>query len=202
MSNNYTTAIAHLSAADPVLAAVIERVGPCELAPTGHSFVTLADAIVSQQISIQAAAAIMRRLEAALGAITPEAILASSDELLRAAGLSGQKVRYLRDLAAYSASDGFARLPELDDEAAILALTAVKGVGRWTAEIYLLFALGRPDILPADDLGLRYAVQQLYAMPEPPSAKAVRALGERWRPHRSVASWYLWRARRLPRDEG
>jgi DNA-3-methyladenine glycosylase II len=198
MSNDYATAVAHLSAADPILAAAIERVGHCTLAPTGHSFLTLVDAIVSQQISIQAAAAIMRRLEAALGPITPEAVLASADETLRAAGLSGQKVRYLRDLAVYATGEAFALLPELDDEAAILALTAVKGVGRWTAEIYLLFALGRPDILPADDLGVRYAVQELYALPAPPPAKAVRALGETWRPHRSVASWYLWHARRLP----
>lgn len=198
MNHDYTAAVTHLSAADPVLAAAIERVGPCELAPTGHSFLTLVDAIVSQQISIQAAATIMRRLEAALGAITPERVLASAEESLRAAGLSGQKVRYLRDLAAYASSEAFARLPELEDEAAILALTAVKGVGRWTAEIYLLFALGRPDILPADDLGVRYAVQQLYSLPAAPPAKAVRAMGEPWRPYRSVASWYLWRARRLP----
>jgi DNA-3-methyladenine glycosylase II len=198
MNSDYTAAIAHLSAADPVLAAAIARVGPCELTPTGHSFYTLADAIVSQQISIQAAAAIMRRLEAALGAITPAAVLESSDEALRTAGLSGQKARYLRDLAAFAAGEGFAQLPGLDDEAAILALTAVKGVGRWTAEIYLLFALGRPDILPADDLGLRYAVQALYGLPAPPPAKTIRTLAEPWRPHRSVASWYLWRARRLP----
>jgi DNA-3-methyladenine glycosylase II len=198
MPIDYTPAIAHLRAADAVLDRAIDAVGPCLLEPTGHRFATLADAIVSQQISIQAAAAIMRRLEAALGgAVTPAAVLASDEATLSAAGLSGQKVRYLRDLAAHAATEGFARLPELDDEAAIAALTAVKGVGRWTAEIYLMFALGRLDVLPADDLGLRYAVQQCYALEVPPPAKAIRAMGEPWRPYRSVAAWYLWRVRRL-----
>jgi DNA-3-methyladenine glycosylase II len=198
MQPDYSQAIAHLQAADPIMATLIERVGPCTLAATGHSFTTLVDAIASQQISIQAAAAIMRKLEAALGTITPERVLASTDETLRAAGLSGQKVRYVRDLALHALSDEFARLPELHDEAAIAALTAVKGVGRWTAEIYLMFALGRLDMLPADDLGLRYAVQQFYTLPAPPPGKVIRAMGEIWRPYRSVASWYLWRARRLP----
>lgn len=198
MDIDYTPAIAHLRAVDAVLDGVIARVGPCLHAPTGHSFATLADAIVSQQISIQAAAAVMRRLEAALhGAIAPAAVLASDEATLRAAGLSGQKVRYLRDLALHAEGESFARLPELDDEAAIAALTAVKGVGRWTAEIYLMFALGRLDILPADDLGLRYAVQQCYRLDAAPPAKALRALGEPWRPYRSVASWYLWRVRRM-----
>lgn len=198
MDSDYGPAVAHLRAADQVLAAIIEAVGPCLLAPTGHSFATLADAIVSQQISVQAAATILARLQAALGgAITPAAVLAGEDEAMRAAGLSGQKVRYLRDLAAFAAAGRFDALPALDDEAAVAALTSVKGVGRWTAEIYLVFALGRPDVLPADDLGLRYAVRQFYGLDEAPPAKAVRALGEPWRPHRSVAAWYLWRARRM-----
>lgn len=192
-------AVAHLRAADSALAAVIARVGACELQPTGGSFQALADAIVAQQISIQAAAAIWRRLEGLLGEVSPAAILAHPDEALRGAGLSGQKTRYLRDLAE-RALDGRLDLPSmarLDDEAAIAQLTAVKGIGRWTAEIYLLFALGRPDILPADDLGLRYAVQQVYGLAEPPPAKQLRAMAEPWRPFRSVASWYLWRVRRL-----
>lgn len=199
---DYSEAIAHLSAADPRLATVIAQVGPCELQPTGHSFAALADAIVAQQISIQAAAAIWGRLTALLGgAVTPEALLARSDEELRGVGLSGQKLRYLRDLAARAAAGELDGLEQLDDEAAIARLVAVKGIGRWTAEIHLLFGLGRPDILPADDLGLRYAVQQLYGLPEPPPAKEVRRIGEIWRPHRSVASWYLWRGRRL-KDAG
>lgn len=197
MEIDYGPAAAHLRSADPVLAALIDGVGPCLLAPTGHSFAALADAIVSQQISVQAAAKILERLRLALGgAITPAAVLASEDEALRGAGLSGQKVRYLRDLAGFAAGGGFDALPGLDDEAAVAALTAVKGVGRWTAEIYLVFALGRLDVLPADDLGLRYAVRQFYGLDDAPPAKAVRALGETWRPYRSVAAWYLWRARR------
>ncbi|NTU85819.1 MAG: DNA-3-methyladenine glycosylase 2 family protein [Chloroflexales bacterium] len=194
---DHSAAIAHLRAADPILAEVIAAVGPCELQPTGHGFATLAEAIVSQQISVKAAAAILGRLVAALGELTPAAILEASDEALRAVGLSGQKARYLRDLAAHSEAGTLARLPGLDDEAAIIALTAIKGVGRWTAEIYLLFALGRPDVLPADDLGLRYAAWQFYGLPAAPTPAAVRALAERWRPYRSVAAWYLWRGRRL-----
>lgn len=192
-------AVAHLRAVDDALAAVIERVGACDLQPTGGGFHALADAIVAQQISIQAAAAIWRRLEGLLGAVSPAAIMAHPDEALRGVGLSAQKTRYLRDLAE-RALDGRLNLPgmaQLDDEEAIAQLTAVKGIGRWTAEIYLLFALGRPDILPADDLGLRYAVQQVYRLAEPPPAKQLRVLAEPWRPFRSVASWYLWRVRRL-----
>lgn len=202
MENDYTAAVAHLRAADAVLAEVIDGVGPCTLAPTGHSFATLAEAIVSQQISVQAAAKILARLQATLGGtVTPETVLASEDGALRGAGLSSQKVRYLRDLAEFAAVGSFDRLPQLDDEAAVAALTAVKGVGRWTAEIYLVFALGRPDVLPADDLGLRYAVRQFYNYEQAPPAKVVRAVGEVWRPYRSVAAWYLWKGRRM-RDEG
>lgn len=197
MHSDYTAAVAHLRAADLVLAGVIDRVGPCLFEPSGHSFAALADAIVSQQISIQAAAAIMRRLEAAVGgSVTPAAVLATDEASLRAAGLSGQKARYLRSLAEFGTGETYTRLPELEDEAAIAALTSVKGVGRWTAEIYLMFALGRLDVLPADDLGLRYAVQQFYVLPEAPSAKLVRTLGANWAPYRSIASWYLWRGRR------
>lgn len=194
---DYSAAVAHLASADPVLAALIASVGPCELQPTGHSFATLVDAIVSQQISVKAAAAILARLTATIGELSPGAVLAADEAALRGAGLSGQKARYLRDLASHSIAGALDRLPALDDDAAIAALMAIKGIGRWTAEIYLLFALGRPDVLPADDLGLRYAAQQFYGLAEPPPAAAVRALGEPWRPHRSVAAWYLWRGRRM-----
>lgn len=193
---DYTSAITHLQAVDPVLAGLIERVGPCELRPSGHSFAGLADAIVAQQISVQAAAAIWGRLEKLLAVVEPVALLARSDDELRGVGLSAQKVRYLRDLAAHTLTGAFDRLPELDDEAAIAALTVVKGVGRWTAEIYLMFALGRLDLLPADDLGLRYAVQQFYRLDVPPSPAELRRIGAPWRPYSSVAAWYLWRARR------
>jgi DNA-3-methyladenine glycosylase II len=192
-------AIAHLRAADPILAAVIDTVGAYEFAPGAHGFHTLADAIVSQQISVKAAAAIMGRLEALLGEVAPERLLDVTHEELRAIGLSGQKARYLRDLAERAALGALdlAALPELDDDSVIAQLTAVKGIGRWTAEIYLMFALGRPDVLPADDLGLRYAVQQFYQLPAPPPSAELRRIGEAWRPYRSVASWYLWRGRRM-----
>jgi DNA-3-methyladenine glycosylase II len=192
-------AIAYLRAADPVLADVIDAVGPYEFTPSAHGFRTLADAIISQQISIKAAAAIMGRLEQLLGEVTPERLMAKDHEQLREIGLSGQKARYLRDLAERTATRALdlAALPAQDDDAVIAQLTAVKGIGRWTAEIYLMFALGRPDVLPADDLGLRYAVQQFYQLPAPPLPAELRRIGEAWRPHRSVASWYLWRGRRM-----
>jgi DNA-3-methyladenine glycosylase II len=192
-------ALIHLRAADPVLATVIDAVGAYEFTPSAHGFRTLADAIISQQISVKAAAAIMGRLEDLLGEVAPERVLGSQPEQLRAVGLSGQKVRYLRDLAerATLGALDLASLPTLDDDTVIAQLTAVTGIGRWTAEIYLMFALGRPDVLPADDLGLRCAVQQFYTLPAPPSPAELRRIGEVWRPHRSVASWYLWRARRM-----
>jgi DNA-3-methyladenine glycosylase II len=192
-------AIAYLRAADPVLADVIDAVGPYEFTPSAHGFRTLADAIISQQISIKAAAVIMGRLEQLLGEVTPERLMAKDHEQLREIGLSGQKARYLRDLAERTATRALdlAALPAQDDDAVIAQLTAVKGIGRWTAEIYLMFALGRPDVLPADDLGLRYAVQQFYQLPAPPLPAELRRIGEAWRPHRSVASWYLWRGRRM-----
>ncbi|NTW03147.1 MAG: DNA-3-methyladenine glycosylase 2 family protein [Oscillochloris sp.] len=192
-------ATTYLRTTDPVLAAVIDAVGPYAFTPNIHSFRTLADAIISQQISVKAAAAIMGRLEAFLGEVSPEQVLAVEPEQLRIIGLSGQKVRYLRDLSERTVLGvlDLAALPMLDDDAVIAQLTAVKGIGRWTAEIYLIFALGRPDVLPADDLGLRYAAQQFYNLPMPPSPTELRRIGTAWRPYRSVASWYLWRGRRL-----
>jgi DNA-3-methyladenine glycosylase II len=196
---NYSQAIAHLEAADPVMAALIAQVGPCTLEPESHGFITLVDAIVSQQISVKAANAIMARITALVGEMTPQNLLARTPDELRAAGLSNQKARYVLDLAAHVA-DGrldLAVFPELDDETIIAQLTAVKGIGRWTSEIYLMFALGRLDVLPADDLGLQQAVQQAYALDRVPKGVELRLIGEAWRPYRSVASWYLWRSRRM-----
>ncbi len=163
---------------------------------------TLAYAIISQQISLAAARTIRNRLETALGELTPAAILAAEEGALRAAGLSAQKSAYLRDLAARIASGRLelARFPMLADETIIAQLTAVKGIGRWTAEIYLLFALGRLDVLPAADLGLRDAARLVYALPQMPSPRELLALGERWQPYRSVACWYLWQTRRAIRQ--
>src|SRR6266851_3212954 len=162
-----TTAIAYLRDIDPIMANATERVGPCTLTPNPNLFETLVDAIISQQISVKAADAIMARLRAAMhaeanGLISPEALLSLEDESLRAAGLSLQKMRYIRDLAERVSSGqlDLERLSELDDEAVITELVKVKGIGRWTAEMMLIFSLGRPDVLPVDDLGLLEGVRE------------------------------------------
>ncbi len=191
-----TQAIAHLQAVSVPLAHIIANVGPFTLQREPQGFTTLVDAIVSQQISVKAAAAIMNRLLQAVGTLTPPNLLALTPEELRALGLSGQKVRYVLDLATkvHEGSIDLEHLPQLDDEAIITQLTQVKGIGRWTAEMYLIFALGRPDVLPVDDLGLRQGVQRAFALETMPKAAQIRALAESWRPYRSVATWYLWRS--------
>jgi len=199
-----STAITYLSEKDPVMAQAIERVGPCTLVPNPHLFETLVDAIVSQQISVKAADAILARLRRAAlgeagGLITPESLLRLEEDALRAAGLSPQKMRYLRDLTE-RVSDGrldLARLEELDDEAVIEELVKVKGIGRWTAEMMLIFSLGRPDVLPVDDLGFVEGVREAYALEKRPTPKEMRERGEEWRPYRTFATWYMWGMRRL-----
>ncbi|MCX7858538.1 MAG: DNA-3-methyladenine glycosylase 2 family protein [Chloroflexus sp.] len=195
-------ALQHLRRVDPALAPWIEQIGPFALQLQPHGFATLAYAIISQQISLAAARAIRDRLAVALGDLTPTAILMAEEETLRATGLSAQKSAYLRDLATRIASGQLEleRFPTLDDETIITQLTAVKGIGRWTAEIYLMFALGRLDVLPAADLGLRDAARLVHGLPRLPSPRELLALGACWRPYRSVACWYLWQARRLIRQ--
>lgn len=194
-------AVEHLRGADPVLAGIVDRVGPFEPSHEPDLWWALVDAIASQQLSVKAAATIVGRI-AALGEGArpgPEAILALPDERLRACGLSGAKVRYVRDLAA-KWLDGTLqpeRWPALPDEELIVELTQVRGIGRWTAEMLLMFSLGRPDVLPVDDLALRVAVQRAYALPQRPGRAEMEALGAPWRPFRSVASLYLWRSLRL-----
>jgi len=157
-------------------------------------FATLLNAILAQQVSAQAAEAIRRRLFAALAAPTPAAFLALDDAALRAAGLSRQKIGYGRGLAAALAegSLNLARLHRLADEAAIAELVRIKGIGRWTAEIYLLFALRRPDIWPVDDLAVQVAVQRMKGLPERPGRAEMGELGEAWRPWRSVVARLMW----------
>jgi DNA-3-methyladenine glycosylase II len=193
-------AVRRLVAADPVLGQVIAQVGACGLRPRaeGSHFNAIARAIVYQQLSGKAAATIYGRFAALFPrrAPTPPALLALSDEALRAAGLSRQKLAYLRDLAAH-ASDGrlpLRRIDRLADEEVLEALTAVKGVGVWTAQMFLLFRLGRPNVLPDTDLGIQKAVQRAYALRSLPSPAKVRQIGEPWQPYCSVASWYLWRS--------
>ena len=185
---------------DPVLGRVIKRIGPCGMAGrqrTDH-LSALVSAIVSQQLSTKAAATIFGRLVALFpdGELRATAIAAKSDEALRGGGLSGQKVSYLRDLTA-RIIDGRLQLDELEalpDEDVIARLTAVRGFGRWTAEMFLMFRLHRPDVLPADDLGIVNAIVRLYRLRKRPAAKRILKIGDAWRPYRSVASWYLWQS--------
>ena len=189
---------------DPVLRAAIKRIGACRMAERQQSdhLSALVGAIVSQQLSTKAAATIFRRSVA----LFPEqripsaaAIAALDDAALRGAGLSGQKVGYLRDLCTRIA-DGRLTLEELNDlpDALVIdRLTSVKGFGRWTAEMFLMFRLHRPDVLPVGDLGIVNAVKRLYRLRKPPDPKRLLKIGDAWRPYRSVACWYLWQSLRL-----
>ena len=197
MSIDYAKARRLLARRDPVLRDLMRRYGPCGLGDSQHAdpFRALIRAIISQQLSTHAAATIARRFEALFaGSPTPGAIGGATDEQLRGVGLSAQKIRYIRDLCARI--DGgvlpLDSLGEMPDEDVIGVLTQVKGIGRWTAEMFLMFRLHRPDVLPVDDLGIVKAVQRAYGMRTLPSPKRLTRLGEAWRPYRSVACWYLW----------
>jgi DNA-3-methyladenine glycosylase II len=188
---------------DPVLGAAIKRIGPCGMAERQRNdhLTALTGAIVSQQLSTKAASTIFGRFAALFpDAQIPHAaaIHEVSDAALRGVGFSGQKVGYLRDLCARIV-DGRLVLDELDvlgDELVIERLTAVKGFGRWTAEMFLMFRLHRPDVLPVGDLGIVNAIQRLYKLRSRPNPKRILAMGEAWRPYRSVACWYLWQTLR------
>ena len=202
--DDYTRARRLLMRRDPVLAKAIKQIGPCLLAERQRKdhLTALVGAIVSQQLSTKAAATIFGRLAALFpDTVIPgsEAIAALDDQTLRSVGLSGQKVSYLRDLCARIA-DGRLVLDDLDtldDEEVIARLVAVKGFGRWTAEMFLMFRLHRPDVLPVGDLGIVNAVQRLYGLRKRPDPKRLMKLGEPWRPYRSVACWYLWQSLRI-----
>ena len=195
-------AIDHLKAADRRLAGVIEAVGPYRIRYMEPSFHSLARSIVYQQLSGKVASVIFGRLTAAArDPLSPEAVLALSDEEMRAAGLSKQKASYLRDLAAHAPSIEFSRLRTLPDDAIVERLTMVKGVGVWTAHMFLLFGLRRKDVLPVGDLGIRAAMQKLYRLDELPNPKQMEQIAASWRPYCSVASWYLWRSLELPREK-
>ena len=187
-------ALDHLAAGDPALAAARRRAGEPKLRRWPQGFATLFDIIVGQQVSTAAATAIKARLRAKLGEITADGILAASDETLTGCGLSRQKLAYVRDLAAHVAAGrlDLKTLARLAEEDAIAMLTEVKGIGRWTAEIYLLFALGRPDVFPADDLALAVGMQRLRRFAERPSARRLREMAESWQPWRGAAAHFLW----------
>jgi len=203
-TDDYTRARRLLMRRDPVLGKAIKQIGPCLLADRQRKdhLTALVGAIVSQQLSTKAAATIFGRLAALFpDNVIPghEAIAAFDDQTLRSVGLSGQKVGYLRDLCA-RLNDGRLVLDDLDtleDEEVIARLVAVKGFGRWTAEMFLIFRLHRPDVLPVGDLGIVNAVQRLYGLRKRPDPKRLMKLGEPWRPYRSVACWYLWQSLRM-----
>jgi len=192
-------AMRHLRKADTVMARIIRQVGPCRLKAVrrGSDFEALVESIVYQQITGKAAYAIHQRLRQLLGGtrLAPADLLKTHARRLRSVGLSRQKIGYLRDLSR-RALDGLAldRLGHLDDEAVISALTTVKGIGRWTAEMFLIFRLGRLDVLPVSDYGLLKAVQKAYGGRGLPKPHTMRRVGEAWKPYRSVACWYLWRS--------
>ena len=200
MSSQYRTAIAHLKRVDPVLGAVIARVGPCrlEVRRAGTHYDALVRSIVYQQLSGKAAGTILRRFQELYPGKRPRAdlVLATDETLLRGAGLSRQKMGYLRDLSARVADRSLplAHLGRLHDDAIIEHLVQVKGIGRWTVQMFLMFRLGRPDVLPELDLGVQNAIQREYGLKKRPTPKDVLRIGERWRPYASVASWYLWRS--------
>jgi len=199
-------AVRELRARDPALARIIDHVGPfrMRLHPTPSLFVALAEAIVYQQLSGKAAATIFARVRGlfprAQEGPTPAQILRAPDEKLRGAGLSGSKLSSLRDLAK-KATDGtlptLAEVHTMDNETIIERLTEVRGIGRWTAEMLLMFRLGRPDVLPVDDYGIRKGFAVTFKKRKLPSPKDVDKYGARWTPYRTVASWYLWRASEL-----
>jgi DNA-3-methyladenine glycosylase II len=197
---DYVRAQGLLRRRDPALALLIRRHGPCGLADAVRAdhFEALVRAILFQQLSTRAASTIYGRFLELLPQRlpTPVAVAGLSDAELRRVGVSRQKAVYLRDLCEKVASNGVRLdgIDALDDEAVIAALTKVKGIGRWTAEMFLMFRLHRPDVLPVGDLGILTAVQRVYRLRTRPTAERLRALADRWRPYRSVACWYLWRS--------
>jgi len=197
---DFRAAVRHLKRVDPVLARVIEIVGPCRLESRreGTHFQALVRSIVYQQLSGKAAATILKRFNALYpeNIPTPEAVLATGDADLRAAGLSRQKIGYMRDLASKVASGDLPldAVESMDDDDLIAHLVQVKGIGRWTAQMFLMFRLDRRDVLPELDLGIQNAIKRAYRKRKRPTPKDVRKIGAKWSPHSSVASWYLWRS--------
>jgi DNA-3-methyladenine glycosylase II len=190
-------AVLHLSESDPVMRAIIKRVGPFRMAYGDPEFHSLAEAIIYQQLNGKAAVTIFKRFAALAGEpLTPEGILKLSEEQLRSVGLSKQKSSYLRDLAVktHEGKLDFARLPKLSDDEVIEHLTQVKGIGVWTAHMFLMFALRRPNVLPTGDFGVRMAVKKYYKKRNLPKPDQMEKIAKAWEPYRSVACWYLWKS--------
>ena len=197
-------ALRHLRRRDPVLKQVIDRVGPFQLEPRRGRFQSLVRSILAQQISTAVARSMLRKLEARLAPrkLTPESLGELSFDDLRGLGLSRQKSSYLQDLTdkVVSKTVRLHRVHRLTDEEIIAELIQVKGIGRWTVQMFLIFCLGRPDVFAPDDYGLRSAIQRLYGLPEMPKRAEAEAIAAPWRPHATVASWYLWRSLELPQS--
>ncbi len=194
-------ALDHLRGADEPLSRLIDQVGPYQARIRyADPYASLLRTILFQQLAGPAASAIQRRFLALYGSEeappTPEQLLATSDEELRGAGVSRQKSGYMRDLALHVAEGrlDFEELTRLEDEEVIQRITAVKGLGEWSAHMYLMFHMGRPDVLPVGDLGVRNGMRLVYALEETPTPAQAREIGNRWAPYRSVGSWYMWRA--------
>lgn len=195
-------ALTHLREADPILRKVIEQVGPCRLKPMteGSHFEFIARSIIYQQLSGKAAATIHGRVQALCGgSLTADPLTTLPDESLRGAGLSRQKLGYLRDLAAHANAGTLdtRHFPDLPDEEITRQMVAVKGIGVWTAQMFLIFRLGRPDVLPVLDLGVRKGVQKAYRLRKLPDAKRIEKIARSWAPYRSIGSWYMWRVLEL-----
>lgn len=194
-------ALIHLRAADPILAGIIDRVGKYAVQYHEPTFRALVRSIVFQQLHGKAARAIFDRLQQrAGGEITPESILKLRPTQMRAIGLSKQKLTYIRDLARKT-RDGlveFQRFPEMSDEDVITELTQVKGIGEWTAHMFLMFALRRPNILPVGDFGVRSAMRKAYGMKVMPKPRTMQRIAKSWHPYCSIASWYMWRSLDVP----
>jgi DNA-3-methyladenine glycosylase II len=185
-----------LARRDPVMGGIMRAHPKVFLAPRGEPFFTLARAIVGQQISVKAAQSVWNRLVACVGQMTPQGVLARPRPELRACGLSDRKTEYIADLAQHfaNASIHVHRWPEMTDDEIIAELVQVRGIGRWTAEMFLMFNLLRPDVFPLDDLGLQKGIRVAYFNGRKVSLRTMTRLGDAWRPWRSVATWYLWRS--------
>ncbi len=197
---SHAAACRHLAKADPVMRGIIARVGPCRLKQYPRYFATLCDSIVSQQLSSRVAEVIFKRFEALYphGRPTPQRVAATPVPRLRRAGLSGQKARYLKELAKGFASGKIRphRFARQSNKEIIETLTAIHGIGRWTAEMFMMFSLNRLDVLPVDDLGIKKAVQQAYGLRMLPKPATIRRIGRSWQPYETIACWYLWRSLR------
>ncbi len=190
-------AINHLKKSDPVLAAIIEKIGPCKMQFGEPTFHSLAEAILYQQLNGRAAVTIFNRFTALAGdPLTPEGILKLTDTQMRGVGLSKQKTSYLRDLSEKTKAGllEFERLPELSEQEVIEHLIQVKGIGVWTAHMFLMFTLRRPDILPTGDYGVQAAIKKHYGKRKWPKPAVMEKIAKPWAPYRSIACWYLWKS--------